>query len=127
MRISDWSSDVCSSDLEQPARDRRLAGTGGRRQHQHEAAALDIGFHHRRYSMFCTCSRSCSIEDLRSRPMRVSSTSTDLEHSVLASRLNSWQRKSSLRPTAPPWSSSEARRVGKECVSTCRALWSPYH
>src|SRR3546814_15156720 len=95
--------------VEQPARDRRLAGTGGRRQHQHEAAALDIGFHHRRYSMFCTCSRSCSIEDLRSRPMRLSSTSTDLEHSVLASRLNSCQRKSSLRPP-----SSAELRVGTE-------------
>src|SRR3546814_9094406 len=23
--------------------------------------------------------------------------------------------------------SSEERRVGKECVSTCRARWSPYH
>src|SRR3546814_14985747 len=23
--------------------------------------------------------------------------------------------------------SSEARRVGKECVSTCRSRWSPYH
>src|SRR3546814_12093499 len=22
---------------------------------------------------------------------------------------------------------SEARRVGKECVRTCRSLWSPYH
>src|SRR3546814_11256908 len=22
---------------------------------------------------------------------------------------------------------SEERRVGKECVSTCRARWSPYH
>src|SRR3546814_11353761 len=22
---------------------------------------------------------------------------------------------------------SEARRVGKECVSTCRVRWSPYH
>src|SRR3546814_15744266 len=22
---------------------------------------------------------------------------------------------------------SEARRVGKECVSTCRARWTPYH
>src|SRR3546814_15064708 len=26
------------------------------------------------------------------------------------------------------WSSrSEERRVGKECVSTCRSRWSPYH
>src|SRR3546814_18745065 len=22
---------------------------------------------------------------------------------------------------------SEARRVGKDCVGTCRSLWSPYH
>src|SRR3546814_14465429 len=25
-----------------------------------------------------------------------------------------------------PWRSEE-RRVGKECVSTCRSRWSPYH
>src|SRR3546814_10510015 len=25
------------------------------------------------------------------------------------------------------WSRSEERRVGKECVSTCRSRWSPYH
>ena len=24
-------------------------------------------------------------------------------------------------------SRSEERRVGKECVSTCRSRWSPYH
>src|SRR3546814_20319645 len=32
---------------------------------------------------------------------------------------------------APPqravWIRSEERRVGKECVSTCRSRWSPYH
>src|SRR3546814_12736499 len=26
-----------------------------------------------------------------------------------------------------PGDSSEERRVGKECVSTCRSRWSPYH
>src|SRR3546814_20594837 len=26
-----------------------------------------------------------------------------------------------------PWTRSEERRVGKECVSTCRSRWSPYH
>src|SRR3546814_19404747 len=27
-----------------------------------------------------------------------------------------------------PWRArSEERRVGKECVSTCRSRWSPYH
>src|SRR3546814_641749 len=25
------------------------------------------------------------------------------------------------------WSRSEERRVGKECVSTCRSRWAPYH
>src|SRR3546814_16659537 len=29
-----------------------------------------------------------------------------------------------LSPVAPR---SEERRVGKECVSTCRSRWSPYH
>src|SRR3546814_12576207 len=27
----------------------------------------------------------------------------------------------------PPVLRSEERRVGKECVSTCRSRWSPYH
>src|SRR3546814_17229264 len=27
----------------------------------------------------------------------------------------------------PPLGRSEERRVGKECVSTCRSRWSPYH
>src|SRR3546814_19363573 len=28
---------------------------------------------------------------------------------------------------APEQARSEERRVGKECVSTCRSRWSPYH
>src|SRR3546814_19749149 len=28
---------------------------------------------------------------------------------------------------APVDGRSEERRVGKDCVSTCRSLWSPYH
>src|SRR3546814_16699922 len=27
----------------------------------------------------------------------------------------------------PAWSHPEERRVGQECVSTCRSRWSPYH
>src|SRR3546814_8324736 len=30
-------------------------------------------------------------------------------------------------PVAPWIMRSEERRVGKECVSTCRSRWSPYH
>src|SRR3546814_1382494 len=32
-----------------------------------------------------------------------------------------------LRQNAARGSRSEERRVGKECVSTCRSRWSPYH
>src|SRR3546814_6365699 len=32
-----------------------------------------------------------------------------------------------LRRQAVSASRSEERRVGKECVSTCRSRWSPYH
>src|SRR3546814_19870025 len=33
-----------------------------------------------------------------------------------------------FRPGSPPMQRrSEERRVGKECVSTCRSRWSPYH
>src|SRR3546814_16649203 len=41
----------------------------------------------------------------------------------------SW-RKEGLGPPGFPASAtrrSEERRVGKECVSTCRSRWSPYH
>src|SRR3546814_12054091 len=34
-------------------------------------------------------------------------------------------RSGSPKLIAPP--RSEARRVGKACVSTCRSRWSPYH
>src|SRR3546814_19936088 len=30
-------------------------------------------------------------------------------------------------PTKGIYARSEERRVGKECVSTCRSRWSPYH
>src|SRR3546814_14423539 len=35
------------------------------------------------------------------------------------------RRPAGVRPTTNP--RSEERRVGKECVSTCRSRWSPYH
>src|SRR3546814_20880610 len=45
-----------------------------------------------------------------------------------------WGRISAIELTArkilwsrPLGTRSEERRVGKECVSTCRSRWSPYH
>src|SRR3546814_5072257 len=76
MRISDWSSDVCSSDL---------GGWSARRGSPGGTSA-------------------------RSRPWR------------RASHRSPGRRR---RPRIP--FRSEERRVGKECVSTCRSRWSPYH
>src|SRR3546814_3333750 len=79
MRISDWSSDVCSSDLA------RLPGHRQPDLPVHEPAS---GWIH-------------------------------LEGDVRDVALPRHQRHTELR--------SEERRVGKECVSTCRSRWSPYH
>src|SRR3546814_1402584 len=88
LRISDWSSDVCSSDL--------------------NAATLDFL---RPYDAL----KPVNVEGSRNilafaaagRPKRVAHVSSI---SVLETPLR-----------------SEERRVGKECVSTCRSRWSPYH
>src|SRR3546814_4960711 len=88
MRISDWSSDVCSSDLVE----RGLVA------HVDDAGAdLDPA-------------RPCSDgREQRERRGELAREMVDPEvRSVRTER-------------------SEERRVGKECVSTCRSRWSPYH
>src|SRR3546814_11333430 len=60
-------------------------------------------------------------------------------HGKLQGRLREFQHRITLLDSpADAWrlgngadgklaDSSEERRVGKECVSTCRSRWSPYH
>src|SRR3546814_9983219 len=74
MRISDWSSDVCSSDL-----DRGIAVR--------------------------------PVADQRDDPRLVERRL----HRIALDRAGLVRLR------------SEERRVGKECVSTCRSRWSPYH
>src|SRR3546814_16616882 len=73
MRMSDWSSDVCSSDL----RDARRVAEAPQRG----LSARPVGF-----------ARRLRVDAARPQDAR-----------------------------------SEERRVGKECVSTCRSRWVPYH
>src|SRR3546814_2069448 len=73
MRISDWSSDVCSSDL---------------RTLQHALEHLLRAAH---FPQYVDVDRTLAAGDVVRAPR------------------------------------SEERRVGKECVSTCRSRWSPYH
>src|SRR3546814_16470633 len=49
-----------------------------------------------------------------------------LERALDLSSIATWQLDP--RTDALRWHGrSEERRVGKECVSTCRSRWSPYH
>src|SRR3546814_8742989 len=96
MRISDWSSDVCSSDLVHHLRSGSrvplsVGGLGVRPWL--DGLDLDDGVHRRAGARPCLCMEEGSA------------------------RLG-------VRPQS---GRSEERRVGKECVSTCRARWSPYH
>src|SRR3546814_11615529 len=101
MRISDWSSDVCSSDLvdeSQPMVDARLAD-GSRVNAIIPPLAVDgpllsiRKFAKERIDM-------AKLVDIGSMPQAAAD--------LLVGR-------------------SEERRVGKECVSTCRSRWWPYH
>src|SRR3546814_4227525 len=94
MRISDWSSDVCSSDLDLVAHLLTLDA---------QAVKLLRTLIHTLVHEFVLCS-NWFVPHRRHRPPL---------HS---------QRYIFYRSHR-----SEERRVGKECVSTCRSRWSPYH
>src|SRR3546814_1175604 len=60
--------------------------------------------------------------------MRISDWSSDVCSSDLRNRSNSMTPEQvSHRRRRNRHERSEERRVGKECVSTCRSRWSPYH
>src|SRR3546814_7880260 len=94
MRISDWSSDVCSSDLKRA----EWRAAMGIRATKFEQTA------EKSWSKYTTAPTSCF------------SPPPDFSIS-----------RSPLRSKRPLRWRSEERRVGKECVSTCRSRWSPYH
>src|SRR3546814_19556860 len=118
MRISDWSSDVCSSDL--------YTGFAGL---QYERALSDgvTGFGRIDYSY-----RSGFwwdvLNTLREPNRHLLDASIGVRTGGLSARLfvrNLTDSKFHLN--AYVGSRSEERRVGKECVSKCRSRWSPYH
>src|SRR3546814_21166465 len=108
MRISDWSSDVCSSDLPHSP---KLS--------QSRAARLP-------YSVSCIYCNSCSL-------LRIC---TKLYCSALGTCLSGILSLNLHRPVLRDWPffwlkthsdfRSAERRVGKECVCKCRTRWSPY-
>src|SRR3546814_15556401 len=131
MRISDWSSDVCSSDLRDvcmvsltgdvatgrkimeavaPTIKRTHFELGGKApvivlKDADIAAAVEAIAEGGYYNAGQDCTAACRVYAHASI------------HDRLVAELEAAVRK--IR--------SEERRVGKECVSTCRSRWSPYH
>src|SRR3546814_18026546 len=130
MRISDWSSDVCSSDL---------AVAAG------EWIALldaDDAFEAERLARLVPLAGQCGAdlladnllledEEGRTEAMLAPAATADCAPVSAAAFLlgnlpdpaHPRKRYGFLKPLL---SRSEERRVGKECVMTCRSRWSPY-
>src|SRR3546814_12890385 len=133
MRISDWSSDVCSSDLPPaasaagpaspvtPGSPGTQPGTGAR----FAFSGLEHGFDRRSDSQ---------------APLEWSGGASVWEHwimrtGVIAKKMGMTRLFQDDGRHVPVTvlalegvqvvSRSEERRVGKECVSTCRSRWSP--
>src|SRR3546814_11570113 len=103
MRISDWSSDVCSSDLDQICRRRRRERTHRRNAmkyrklgHGLEVSAIGIGCMPLIKGGNILYGEAADVDE---------STRTTYRAIDIGVR-------------------SEERRVGKECVRTCRSRWS---
>src|SRR3546814_10644977 len=93
MRISDWSSDVCSSDLELPGS-------------TVEVKRLDHG-----------------ADQPVANHLSPSEAIEDLAYDLLRQTHCGWENNDGAYGE---FTRSEARRVGKEWVSTCRSRGSPY-
>src|SRR3546814_12316374 len=115
MRISDWSSDVCSSDLVSYA---QLAWTHNwylSPENYQAALAMIISAHHELpFARHWGAGTSSSSDGQFFRSGRSRSGAADVN------------AKYGAEPGVKIYRSEE-RRVGKECVSTCRSRWSPYH
>src|SRR3546814_17684351 len=100
MRISDWSSDVCSSDLPNH-------GPRGRTAWPSEGKSPFYSFN--------------------PNPLRYTNNMADKACHVVGSttQVGLTQALDFIGEIA--CNRSEERRVGKECVCTCRSRWSPVH
>src|SRR3546814_20746680 len=105
MRISDWSSDVCSSDL-QKLGDAGPPGAVNQVRLDHQIVVEKSG---------------------RKAPVGADAAdSSGGDQNDIGLGLGQPRFGLVLTPQIAILRSEE-RRVGKECVSTCRFRWSPYH
>src|SRR3546814_12617941 len=103
MRISDWSSDVCSSDLGKALVRREMVAAL-----QFEQPDIGLRGQAQRMVRLLVFSRTDGAVTAAALVIVGLGEGTGIAE-------------------AEPVARSEARRVGKECVSTSRSRWSPWH
>src|SRR3546814_10953652 len=120
MRISDWRSDVCSAVLEWQRNGHRIVVA--RRSNVVSTLPL-VGVIYE-----VDGRKAHDIDDMEAQQgIAVSGRSSDCDYyyfnqeEMLNATLNCFS------PESDTSSRSEERRVGKECVSTCKSRWSPVH
>src|SRR3546814_20813027 len=101
MRISDWSSDVCSSDLFQICGRRTFADASG-----------------------CIVGGTMTGAEIAAEFTAVFTFASAKGHTA---QMGAHAHGDQPFLLAFGGTRSEERRVGKECVSTCRYRWSQYH
>src|SRR3546814_17782125 len=119
MRISDWSSDVCSSDLLMIAS--AMCSS---------ALILNLPFQVRSGLRLLPDQAKCHTSERRARSYRPPPSTVGKVHPseslhCLQSVFRKPERDRGQYPDGRQVERSEERRVGKECVSTCRSRWSP--
>src|SRR3546814_11617212 len=107
MRISDWSSDGCSSYLHVAGEQKLVCRTRTLLASQHNLEAVS---HHSFHNLDSRC-------DVIAFATAFVSVKVENRGGGFADLVD---RKAVL-------DRSEGRRVGKKCVSTCRVRWSPCH
>src|SRR3546814_5492437 len=151
MRISAWSSDVCSSDLFEPSGRRDRFDVV--RRDQRRGATETVGPHFRAgpCGLDLDIIERGPLHDVLENALEPDRRHVEFELDVVGfafgyllpdeiskaaadtllfgeQRLNLGRRE--VQQVARPMAGaerSEERRVGKECLSTCRSRWSPYH
>src|SRR3546814_17959643 len=117
MRIRYWSSDVCSSDLGRELVDRHDISASPRiLQGTSHAERRDLA-------------RGAGLEDdglLRAAFGQVAALDGVQQAAVVVVLADLLDHAPLMQPQLLP-PTSESRRVGDECVSTCHSRWLTYH
>src|SRR3546814_12089192 len=114
MRISDWSSDVCSSDLLTGKYQPGKAPPKGSRAGRKDRRMLESEFRPESLAI---------AQKIKAHAEAKGMTAADFAINwVLANPI-----VTAVLAGPRTLDRSEERRVGKECVSKCRSRWSPYH